>query len=195
LRLNIYPDGGVSRLRVHGSVTRAGATKRRVERLDALLAEEAVAELKACCGSTAWAEKMVASRPFGSMESLLARADAVWESLGESDWLEAFRAHPKIGEKKAEKDTGASAKKWATQEQAGVAKASEATLAALAEGNKEYEAKFGHIFLICATGKSADEMLAALRARLHSSKDTELAVAGEEQRKITRIRLEKMVTQ
>ena len=193
VRLCIYPDGGVSRLRLHGAVTRAGGIARRVERLNALLAHEAEAELHACCGSRAWAAEMAARRPFGGLGAVLEAADAVWRGLGREDWLEAFRAHPRIGEKRAEAPQAASARRWSEKEQAGVASASAETALALAEGNRAYDARFGHIYIVCATGRSADEMLALLRARLDNDAATELGVAAEEQRKITRIRLEKML--
>ena len=192
VRLSIYPDGGVSRLRLHGAVTRAGGIARRVEWLNALLPHEAEGELLACCGSRAWATEMAARRPFGGLGAVLEAADAVWRGLGREDWLEAFRAHPRIGEKKAEAPQAAGARRWAEKEQAGVTSASAETLAALAEGNRAYDARFGHIYIVCATGRSADEMLALLRARLDHDPATELGVAAEEQRKITRIRLEKL---
>lgn len=193
LRLNIYPDGGVSRLRVWGAVTRAGGAAQRIRRLDALVREEAERELLGCCGSSAWARAMAERRPFGGVESLLTAADEVWRGLGHDDWLEAFRAHPRIGEKKAERQQDATAKRWSSQEQSGVSAADAETLAALAEGNRAYDAKFGHIFIVCATGKSAGEMLSLLRARLDNPRETELSIAAEEQRKITRLRLEKLV--
>jgi allantoicase len=194
VRLNIYPDGGVSRLRLFGALTREGALGRRVYRLDTLLHHEAEAELLACCGARAWAAGMAARRPFGSLAAVLAAADEVWRGLAPSDWLEAFKAHPRIGEKKAERPTDdARAQGWAAGEQGGVAVAAAETLHALAEGNRAYDERFGHIFIVCATGKSADEMLALLRARVGNEPATELAIAAEEQRKITRIRLEKLL--
>jgi allantoicase len=193
VRLRIYPDGGVSRLRLHGTVTRAGGIARRVQRLDALLPHEAEAELLTCCGSRAWAARMATMRPFGALAAVLEAADAVWRGLGRDDWLEAFRAHPRIGEKKAEAPQAEGARRWSEKEQAGVASASAETLAALAEGNRAYDAKFGHIYIVCATGRSADEMLALLRARLDGDAATELHAAAGEQRKITRIRLEKLL--
>ncbi|HVY47970.1 MAG TPA: 2-oxo-4-hydroxy-4-carboxy-5-ureidoimidazoline decarboxylase, partial [Minicystis sp.] len=193
LRLNIFPDGGVSRLRVHGTVTREGGIARRLARLDALVPEEAARELSACCGSTAWATRMAASRPFGSLEAMLARADVIYRELDEAALREAFAAHPRIGEKKAERDAGAASRGFSEQEQSSAARAAPETLAALAAMNREYEAKFGHVFLICATGKSADEILAALRARIGGTPGEELAAAAEEQRKITLLRLEKML--
>lgn len=192
-RLNIYPDGGVSRLRLLGALTREGALARRVYRLDTLPREEAEAELFACCGARAWAAAMSALRPFQSLAEVLSAADVVWRGLERTDWLEAFRAHPRIGEKKAEEGRDARAQGWAEKEQSGVAAAAAETLAALAEGNRAYHERFGYIFIVCATGKSADEMLALLRARLDDDPATELGIAAEEQRKITRIRLEKLL--
>jgi allantoicase len=194
VRLNIYPDGGVSRLRLWGAITREGGIGRRLERFRTLLREEAEAELLACCGSRAWAAQMADRRPFATLDEVLEAADSIWRSLGEGEWLEAFKAHPRIGEKKAEAAQDARAKAWSEKEQSGVAAASEETLAALAEGNRAYDAKFGHIFLICATGKSADEMLASLRARLGNDPAEEKRIAAEEQRKITSLRLEKLFT-
>jgi len=192
LRLNIYPDGGVSRLRVWGSLTREGGVARRLDRLHTLLGEGAEAELSSCCGSRAWAAAMAARRPFRSLDELLGAADEVWAKLAPSDWMEAFRAHPRIGEKKAEAAQDARARGWSEKEQGGVAAAPAETLAALAEGNRAYDAKFGHIFIVCATGKGAGEVLEILRARLGNAPADELRVAAEEQRKITRIRLEKL---
>jgi len=195
VRLNIYPDGGVSRLRLFGALTPEGGLGRRVYRLDTLLREEAEAELLACCGARAWAAGMAARRPFGSLAAVLTAADEVWRGLAPSDWLEAFKAHPRIGEKKAETaaDPRAPGAAWAEKEQGGVAAAGAETLHALAEGNRAYDERFGHIFIVCATGKSADEMLALLRARVGNEPATELGIAAEEQRKITRIRLEKLL--
>ena len=183
----------MSRLRLHGAVTRAGGLARRVQRLNALLDHEAEAELYACCGSRAWAARMAAARPFEGLAAVLEAADAVWRGLGRDDWLEAFRAHPRIGETKAEAPQDAGARRWSEKEQAGVASASAGALAALAEGNRAYDARFGHIYIVCATGRSAEEMLALLRARLDNDAATELGVAAGEQRKITRIRLEKLL--
>jgi allantoicase len=189
-RFNIYPDGGVSRLRLHGAVDEQGKRAALLRRLDTLLPAAAEAELRACCGSSAWARAMASSRPFGTLDRLLARADAVWAALGPDDWHEAFRAHPKIGERAAPSSASA---QWSAQEQAGVQGAAAATLTKLATANRDYEQRFGHIFLICATGRSAEEMLAACRDRLRNDPEKELRVAAEEQRKITRLRLEKLV--
>jgi allantoicase len=191
VRLVIHPDGGVSRLRVFGRVTDEGWRRWGVGWLDALPAPRAEAELLACCASRAWAAGVAAARPFGDAATLVATADEVWARLGPDDWLEAFAAHPRIG---AGGPAGGvrGTPNWSAREQAGVAAADPAVLAELAEGNRVYEERFGHVFLICATGLSADAMLSALRERLGNDPATELRVAAEEQRKITRLRLEKL---
>ena len=152
--------------------------------LNALSDQRARAALERCCGARHWADAMLAARPFGSDAELLATAERVWWGLGRADWLEAFAAHPRIG------DRGRGTTDWARREQAGADGAAEATLAALADGNRAYEARFGHVFLISATGKTAEEMLGALRDRLTNDPATELRVAAEEQAKITRLRLD-----
>jgi len=193
VRLNIYPDGGVSRLRVFGALTRGAGLARRLHRLNTLLRAEAEAELLTCCGARAWAGGMAELRPFRSLADVLTAADAVWRGLGPNDWLEAFRAHPRIGEGRAEKPQDERARRWSEKEQGGVAGADAETMAALAAENHAYYERFAHIFIVCATGKSAGEMLALLRARLGNDPAHELHVAAEEQRKITRIRLEKLL--
>jgi len=155
--------------------------------LNALSEERARGALGRCCGARHWVDGMLAARPFASDTELLAAAERVWWGLGRVDWLEAFAAHPRIGAR-AEAMTD-----WARREQAGANGAAEATLAALAQGNRTYEKRFGHLFLICATGRTADEMLGALRARLTNDPATELRVAAEEQAKITRLRLDRLV--
>lgn len=161
--------------------------------LNALPSTEAEAELLACCGSRRWARELAARRPFPATAALLAEADEVWESLAEEDWHEAFRAHPRIGERKAAPSQGARAAAWSAGEQSGAASAAEDVTEALAEGNRAYEARFGHIYIVCATGKTGDEMLAILRARLANDAATELRAAAAEQAKITRLRLEKLL--
>ena len=138
---------------------------------------------------------MTAARPFANVDELLTKADSTWRSLSSEDWLEAFRAHPKIGEKKAAAAQSEEARKWSAQEQSGISDAAAETMAALAAGNRDYEQRFGFIFIVCATGKSSEEMLAILQARLQNDAETEIAVAAEEQRKITRLRLEKLLQQ
>lgn len=130
---------------------------------------------------------MLAARPFVSRDDLMDRSDRIWRSLQRTDWLEAFAAHPRIGSR--------AARGWAAGEQAGARGADESVLTRLAARNREYEARFGHIFIVCASGKSADEMLALLEARLDNEPDAELSIAAEEQRKITRLRLDKLLTE
>jgi allantoicase len=175
-RLNIFPDGGVARLRLFGTVT-------AVDWLNALPSGEAEAALLGCCGSRAWARRLAASRPFRDRADLVKMSDGIWWSLAPEDWLEAFRAHPRIGEKGG---------RWSEQEQSGARGARPEILAELVEANRRYESRFGHIFIVCATGKSAEEMLALLRTRLNNEPAAELGVAAAEQAKITRLRLEKL---
>jgi 2-oxo-4-hydroxy-4-carboxy-5-ureidoimidazoline decarboxylase len=159
---------------------------------NALPADAAREALLKCCGSSRWADSMVASRPFPSMDAMHTAATAKWKSLGTDDFLEAFSHHPRIGDVASLRAKYASTAAWAGEEQKGTAGASEETLAGLARGNKDYEAKFGHIFLVCATGKSADEMLRILESRLGNDPRAEMAIAAAEQAKITKLRLEKL---
>ena len=134
-------------------------------------------------------------RPFADLDRLLGKAEGIWWALSEEDWLEAFRAHPKIGEQKAAAVQSEQARNWSAQEQSGVDDAALATKAAMAAGNQEYEERFGFIFIVCASGRTSEEMLAILHERLQNDPRTELRVAAEEQRKITRLRLEKLLNQ
>ena len=136
---------------------------------------------------------MAAARPFGSAESLAEAADRTWRGLSKDDWLEAFAGHPAIGGSTAKAGSGQS-RAWSLREQSGTRGATTETLAELALLNREYAARFGHVFLVCATGRSAAEMLALGRQRLRNDPATELATAAEEQRKITRLRLEKLLS-
>jgi OHCU decarboxylase len=147
-----------------------------------------------CCGSRRWAREMALAQPYQSPETLIAKANDIWWSLDPEDWLEAFRSHPKIGEKKAAAPVSDQSRQWSGQEQAGVRNASQETVDALAELNHAYEQKFGFIFIICATGKTSEEMLSALRQRLDNDPATELPVAAAEQSKITELRLKKLIT-
>lgn len=162
--------------------------------LNSLPAVEAEKELLQCCGSTRWARQMAAVRPFKTLEALLASADAIWWSLDRNDWLEAFRSHPKIGEKKAAEPVSTQSSQWSGQEQASVATASQETVDSLSTLNRAYEEKFGFIFIICATGKTSGEMLSALRERLEHEAVDELPIAAAEQSKITALRLNKLLT-
>ena len=162
--------------------------------LNSLTSSAAESELLKCCGSKQWARLMTAARPFESLDELIARADRIWWSLTPADWLEAFHSHPKIGEKKAAVAVAREAQQWSEAEQAGVRGAAAETTAALAELNETYEKKFGYIFIVCATGKSSEEILAILRERLPHDKDEELRIAAEEQAKITELRLRKLLS-
>ena len=155
--------------------------------LNALPEHGAVMELLKCCGSSVWAETMASARPFDDLESLCNHAERIWWTLGSTDWLEAFRAHPRIGERKA--GSG-----WSAQEQSGMNTAAAATAGALARANEEYFARFGYIFIVCATGKSAEEMLSILQSRIHNDPSDELRIAAAEQNKITRLRLGKLIS-
>lgn len=154
--------------------------------------QEARDQFRRCCGSSRWAESMERLRPVESETALLAAAEREWWGLAHSDWFEAFAAHPRIGDMNALKARFAATASWSSTEQAGVADAADDVLRELAELNDRYEAHFGFIFLVCATGKSAGEMLALLRDRLHNGPDVEIRIAAAEQMKITRIRLEKI---
>ena len=164
-----------------------------LQRLNALPEKQAEAELLKCCGSTVWARRMAGERPFNDFQELLRSADAVWWALDAEDWLEAFSRHPKIGERESARAQDRDARQWSEQEQAGTNSADEETRLALAEANREYERKFGHIYIICATGKTADQMLSILKERLQHDADKELRVAAEEQRRITHLRLQKLL--
>jgi OHCU decarboxylase len=158
----------------------------------------AVRELLRCCGSTRWAHAMAAARPFASFDALCRAGDQMWRTLAVDDVLEAFRAHPTIGDTRqtwqaGQPDPGNLETAWSDAEQAGVRRASDDVRERLAAGNRAYEARFGYIFIICAAGRSAEEMLAALETRLHHSTAEELPVAAEEQRQIARLRLAKLV--
>jgi 2-oxo-4-hydroxy-4-carboxy-5-ureidoimidazoline decarboxylase len=150
-------------------------------------------ELTKCCGSATWVQKMLESRPFSNGDDLYAKAHACWGECDEIDGLEAFTHHPKIGGTEELAKKFASTSTWAQGEQGRVQEASKATLQALADGNAAYEQKFGYIFIVCATGKSAEEMLALLQQRLPNIPEIEIGIAMAEQMKITIIRLEKLL--
>ena len=165
----------------------------RLDELNALDRAAAQRDLLRCCGSRHWAQMMADARPFGTVDDMLAAADRIWPSLGPDDWRQAFRAHPRIGESGGSGRSGGSGV-WSDQEQAGVRTASDTVRDRLAEGNRRYETRFGYIFIVCATGRSAEEMLAMLEHRLTNQPDDELRIAAEEQRQITRLRIAKLVT-
>src|SRR5262245_1051406 len=154
------------------------------QRLDQASPDEARALLLHCCGSTRWVDAMLSGRPFGSTDAMITAASTLWWGLTEADWREAFSHHPKIGDRKA---TGVAAR-----EQSGAATASAETLEARAGANRKYGERFGYIFIVCASGKSADEMLDMLGARQANDAATEIRIAAEEQRKITALRLQQL---
>ena len=163
-----------------------------LERLNLLPTREAEHELLKCCGSRRWAKRMVEARPFASAAELTAQADRLWWELERQDWLEAFHSHPKIGEKKAAAATSAEAQKWSEAEQSGTRGSAPATIKDLADLNRQYEEKFGYIFIVCAAGKSSEEMLGILRDRMNNAPENELRIAAAEQAKITHLRLYKL---
>lgn len=186
VRLNVYPDGGVSRLRVFGTVDDETRRSMGLTRLDTLPPAQARADLAACCSAPKWVDSMLERRPFGSAEALRQAADAAWATTDREDWNAAFRSHPRIGER-------TTAKSWASQEQAGMSAAADELRAEMAELNRAYEERFGFTYIVCATGKSAEELLAILRSRIGASPDTELERAASELHAITKIRLEKLL--
>lgn len=155
--------------------------------------EQLIAELTKCCGAAAWVQRMLPFIPADDMVELLEDAEEQWYLCTADDWKEAFSHHPKIGDVKSLAEKFTSTAQWASGEQSGVNKASLTTLEALAEGNRLYEEKFGYIFIVCASGKSADEMLATLQERLKNDPEEEINAAAEEQNKITKLRIEKML--
>jgi OHCU decarboxylase len=165
-----------------------GAT---LERWNGLPAVEAENEILPCCGSRSWARSMAARRPFRDEASVLAASDEAWRVLAEADWMEAFASHPRIGESRAPESATARSAAWSSQEQRDTAGADEDVKAALREGNREYERRFGQIFIVCAAGKSGAEILQILRHRLQNDDRTEVREAAEQQRQISQIRLGK----
>jgi len=160
-------------------------------RWNALGLEKAAKEIQPCCGSKAWAHGMASRRPISDEAALLAASDEVWRKLPESDWMEAFCSHPRIGESHGPASADARSATWSGGEQRKVGTASEDIKKALAEGNRAYEQRFNRIFIVCATGKSAQEILEILRRRLHNDEATELREAAEQQRQIAQLRLKK----
>jgi 2-oxo-4-hydroxy-4-carboxy-5-ureidoimidazoline decarboxylase len=157
-------------------------------------ADAALDAMLACCGARSWASAMVALRPIGGVLELSQAADRVWSAMQEADWMEAFSCHPRIGERKTTHVSTKSAA-WSPQEQSSADAADDGMLAELAAGNSLYEQRFGFTYIVCATGKSAEEMLAILNRRLGSDRATELREAAEQQRQITQIRLGKWLVE
>lgn len=198
VRLRIWPDGGVSRLRLHGVASAAGRERAGMRYVRSMPEPELEDALRACCGSTAWVRAMIEARrrdaaSFSTLAALERRAREAWSAVGTADWDEAFRAHPRIGEQAAEGRESEVAQAWSSGEQSRVSEASAAVLEELRRANRAYEERFGRIYIVCATGKTAEEMLAIAKERLLGAPETELRRAAEEQRKITELRLEKLV--
>lgn len=162
---------------------------------NAMESGEAAAAVLSCCGSKRWAAMLANCRPVNEEDILLRRAEEISRQLEEADWLEAFSTHPRIGERKApEKASGQSAA-WSASEQRGVMEEDSGVLAALAEGNRRYEERFGRIYIVCVAGRTAHEMLEILNQRLASDDKSELHEAAEQQRQITALRLRKWLNQ
>ena len=161
--------------------------------LNILPKEQLYQELFKCCGSNTWVEKMLPFFPADDMVELINDAEDQWYECSEADWLEAFTHHPKIGDVESLTKKFAATAQWASGEQSTVSTASQQTIQALAKGNDDYEKKFGFIFIVCATGKSAEEMLQLLQARLPNDAAAEIKIAMDEQNKITQLRLQKLL--
>jgi OHCU decarboxylase len=181
-------------MKVRGTIARRTTMTDRdgIAWLNGLDRDAAREALLACCGSTAWADRMVERQPFADAQTLLAAGDSVWQSLAEDDRLEAFAAHPRIGDADGghQSQRGAA---WSRNEQAGMHSVPAVLAARIAEDNRRYEERFGYTFIICATGRTPAEMAAALNARLTNSPGHELRVAAEEQRQIMRLRLGRLI--
>ncbi len=156
--------------------------------------ETAGQDLFKCCGSTEWVNKLMIYFPFSSIENLKILSDRSWYSCKEKDWLEAFSHHPKIGDQTGADKKHVTTAEWAKQEQSAVKEAGQSVLANLAKANKAYENKFGFIFIVCATGKTATEMLKLLNERLNNEREKELHIAINEQNKITHLRIDKLLS-
>jgi allantoicase len=193
VRLNIYPDGGISRFRVFGAPDAAARRRAVLRQLNATDEPALRALLSDLCAAPEWLDRLTADRPFASAAALQSASAQAADRVSPGGWREAFRHHPRIGERQADRPQSASAQAQSTREQAAVEQAAASERAALAEGNRAYEARFGQPFIACASGKSVSEILALLRERLNNDPDTELRVAAGEQRKITKLRLDSLL--
>jgi 2-oxo-4-hydroxy-4-carboxy-5-ureidoimidazoline decarboxylase len=162
---------------------------------NALPPGEAATEILSCCGSRAWAACLAGKRPFADEQPLFSAADKCWQNLPEADWLEAFRSHPRIGEKHAEKKTTAVSAAWSRSEQSQMSEADDAILLRMREGHRQYEQRFGRIFIICASGKQPAEMLSILGRRLGNDPAQELQETATQQQQIMQLRLRKWLAQ
>ena len=161
--------------------------------LNKLSVSDAAQAFNQCCAAQTWVQRMVAERPFANIEALIKAAERIWHTMSEADFLEAFQAHPQIGNVDTLRAKYANTKILAAGEQSSVAVASEQILQDLAQGNRDYLEKFGFIFIVFATGKSAEQMLSLLQARLPNDRQTEIKNAAEEQSKITVLRLRRLL--
>ena len=164
-----------------------------IEALNALTPSEANEQFKLCCGASNWVEKMNQNRPFQDKNEVYQQAESIWFSLSSEDWLEAFTHHPKIGDIDSLRKKFHNTKSISKNEQSGVNDAEKSTLNDLAKSNQLYEDKFGFIFIVCATGKSSDEMLALIKMRLNNNAKIEMQNAAKEQNKITQLRLKTLL--
>ena len=164
-----------------------------IKTLNGLDSSEAAAQFNLCCGATNWIKIMNQSRPFQNKNEVYQQAESIWFSLSSEDWLEAFTHHPKIGDIDSLRKKFHNTKSISKNEQSGVNNATESTLKNLAESNQLYEDKFGFIFIVCATGKSSDEMLALIKMRLNNNAKIEMQNAAKEQNKITQLRLKTLL--
>jgi len=162
-----------------------------LDRWHALPQDEAAQEVLSCCGSQAWASQLVAMRPFADEQSLFAAADHCWQHLPEADWLEAFRSHPRIGENHAQTQTTATSAAWSRSEQSQMEQADAAILLRMQQGHREYEERFGRIFIVCASQKQPAEMLQILERRLSNDPAEELLESAAQQQQIMQLRLRK----
>jgi OHCU decarboxylase len=190
VRLDVFPDGGLARVRLYGELSAQGLAELALRWLNSLPDAQARQVLSTCCASRAWVGRMAAGRPYADLDGLFGAGDRAVRQLDRDALTEALAAHPRIGQRAAGASTEAV---WSRQEQAAVGDADAEVRAALQQGNRAYEERFGHVFLIAASGRSAEELLAALRERLGNDPDTEWAVVAEELRKITRLRLERLL--
>ncbi|MBK6515507.1 MAG: allantoicase [Polyangiaceae bacterium] len=186
VRLAVYPDGGVSRLRLFGTLSDDARRGLGVRRLDTLPPRRARAELVACCSAPKWLDAVLAARPYGDAARLFSVSDEAWAATGPEDWLAAFQSHPRIGER-------TSARSWSAREQAGMDAANDELRRRMAELNQQYEERFGFTYIVCATGKTADELSSILESRLNNDRDAELRTAARELHAITRLRLAKLL--
>ena len=165
-----------------------------LEEFNQLEMKVAQTELRKCCGSSQWIKQVTAKRPYSSLEEIKNTSSDIWSALTVDDYKEAFLHHPKIGKVDELRKKFASTEHWSSQEHSAINNTSEKVLQQLAIGNEEYEKKFGYIFIVCATGKSAEEMLALLESRLLHSVESEIQIAQQEQNQITQLRLEKLIS-